>query len=83
MHHIPTKEEIEKQFEGTNFGRTDFEVLVKQGLLKTVCGYYNGYTLRQILHRLGLIAIKSEYDIDVTLRGYKALYAWFSLDPTV
>jgi hypothetical protein len=79
----PTKEEIEAQFKGTNFGRTDYETLVKQGLLKTVCGYHNGFTLRHILRRLGLIEVKNENDIKVTLKGYRALYVWFSIDSTV
>lgn len=72
----PTKEEIEWEFRGTNFGRTDHENLVKNGLLKIACGYHNGRTLTCILSNLDLVNDSGK----LTDKGRKCLYEWFSTD---
>lgn len=80
----PTKEEIEAEFVGTNFGRTDYELLVKQGLLKVACHFHNGFTLQNILIRLGLIKPRTHLDgFILTNKGRDVMYQWFSVDPTI
>lgn len=53
-----TKEEIDEQFIGTNFGSMSNFDVVKYGLLKCACGYYQGKTSTNILENLGLITKK-------------------------
>ena len=66
--------EIDKAFEGTNFGNgfTNKE-RVYGGLLKAACEYYNGYTMHCILKELGLINEKG----DTTAKGRSLLYDYF------
>lgn len=73
----PTKEEIEICFDGTNFGTTDYENIIKLGLLKVACGYHNGNTLTLILFKLSLIIPDSKGGIHLTDKGKRSLYEWF------
>ncbi|CAI1019742.1 hypothetical protein [Serratia ficaria] len=54
-----TPEAIEKAFAGTNFGRTDFDVILADTVLKYAAGYHSGYTAMTIAIRLGLISEKT------------------------
>lgn len=80
----PTKAEIEKAFEGTNFGpNAKPEIILKNGLLAISCGYALGSTLCAILEELGLIGRKSEgrpssgnYTFYVTELGRRTCYDW-------
>ncbi len=53
-----TPEAIKQAFEGTNFGRTDFEVILADTVLKRAAGYHSGYTAICIAVELGLISKK-------------------------
>lgn len=70
-----TDEIIEKAFENTNFGSMSKRDLVRYGLLKVACGYYNGHTLKRILIDLALINEKS---LTLTKEGKKYMYDAFS-----
>jgi len=80
---FPTDEEIYKAFERYNFGLDKPEIVpfLKDGLLKTACGYWNGHSLSTILIKLNLI--KSELDEEgetyytLTSRGTFCCYEWF------
>lgn len=61
---------IAAQFEGTNFGTSDYRRLVEQGVLKRLTYYHNGSTLTNILKRLGLV----DENNDVTSAGRD--FAW-------
>jgi len=78
IYSAPTKEEIEQCFEGSNFGSTDYENIVKLGLLKVACGYHNGSTLTCILYNLRLILPDSKQIFSLTDKGKHSLYEWFS-----
>ena len=52
---ILTDEEIEKAFEGTNFGTRKFRPLLEQGVLKVNAGFRTGHTLQCIMKELGLM----------------------------
>jgi hypothetical protein len=69
-----TDEQIEKAFENTNFGSMTKRDLVRYGLLKVACGYYNGHTLKRILIELALVKENST----LTKAGKEYLYDAFS-----
>ena len=74
MTDILTEKDIEPYFKNTNFGSmANFDV-VKYGLLKCACGYYQGYTSTTILTQLGLITKK----YNITKLGKEHLWEWFS-----
>lgn len=52
---VITDEEIEKAFNGTNFGRTDYRELLNVSVLKKSVGYHCGHTITCIMHDLKLI----------------------------
>lgn len=54
-----TPEAIKQAFEGTNFGRTDFEVILADTVLKRAAGYHSGHTATGIAGKLGLISEKT------------------------
>ncbi|WP_421412623.1 hypothetical protein ACOMDM_13655 [Serratia plymuthica] len=56
----PTPEVLKQAFEGTSFGRTDFEVILADTVLKRAAGYHSGGTATAIAMRLGLLSIKTE-----------------------
>jgi len=68
-----TSEEIDAVWGNSNFGSMSREDVVKYGLLKCACGYYQGHTSRGILKELGLITEK----YNVTKRGKHCLYIFF------
>lgn len=45
-------------FKGTNFGTTDLDAVILEGLEKVACGYHNGRTLTRILDDLELISYR-------------------------
>ncbi len=58
-------------FKGTNFGSTDYVQIVREGLLKVACDYWNGHTLTNILINLGY---RKQDDNKLTDLGRKVLY---------
>ncbi|WP_248004895.1 hypothetical protein [Serratia surfactantfaciens] len=50
-----TDELINKAFEGTNFGRTDFRTILAETVMKRAAGYHSGWTATTICTRLGLL----------------------------
>jgi len=50
-----TNEELAPLFAGTNFGHTDYQEIVLEGLIKVATKYHNGYTLESILKNNGFI----------------------------
>ncbi len=62
-----TDEVINKAFEGTNFGRTDFRVILAEVVLKKNCGYHCGHTATTIAAELGLITSRRK-----SQSGYEA-----------
>ncbi len=64
-----TPKAIAQAFEGTNFGRTDFDVILADTVLKRAAGYHSGGTATAIAIRLGLLSIKTE-------RPTKAGHEW-------
>lgn len=59
--HAPeiTDEVIQKAFEGTNFGRTDYREFLGYSVLEKACGWHCGYTITKIMIELGLITPKT------------------------
>lgn len=58
-------------FKGTNFGSTNYNDIVREGLLKVVCHYWNGHTLTNILISLGY---RHKDKNELTDIGRKVLY---------
>lgn len=50
-----TDEAIAKAFEGTNFGRDDYDVILAEVVVKRAAGYWCGHTATCIAEKLGLI----------------------------
>ncbi len=63
-----------KAFEGTNFGSTDYDAIVREGLLKVACQYWNGHTLTNILISLGY---RHKNRNVLTKAGLKQLYEMY------
>ncbi|KON62794.1 hypothetical protein KOEU_37120 [Komagataeibacter europaeus] len=63
-----TPEAIEKAFAGTNFGRTDFEVILAETVLERAAGYNPGHRATSIATRLGLLGDKTG---NVTKAGHE------------
>lgn len=59
--HAPeiTEEVIQKAFEGTNFGRTDYREFLGYSVLKKACHWYCGHTITSIMIELKLIGPKT------------------------
>lgn len=68
-------------FKGTDFGHTDYESIILEGLMKVSCGYSNGYTVEQILKNLQYVRPHYEYNqpnrLTTTDRGDKVMYALY------
>lgn len=60
--HAPelTDDVIEKAFEGTNFGRTDYREFLGYSVLKIACGWHCGHTITKIIIEMGLITPKNK-----------------------
>jgi hypothetical protein len=71
-----THETIKQAFEGTNFGRADFEVILADTVLKRAAGYHSGHTATGIAGKLGLISEKTHKP---TMAGHEwALEVFYS-----
>lgn len=66
---VVTDEEIQAAFNNTNFGRTDFKMILLEGVDKTALGYHNGWTLTQIIRNLGLGVASSSDSNRITRKG--------------
>jgi len=76
-HHIIPDSEIERVHANANFGTMPKRQVVDQALLKTACGYSNGYTADQILAEHGLISEPTRRgQRNLTAKGRK--YLWFA-----
>lgn len=64
----------EPYFKGTNFGSKEYTRIVREGMLKVACGYYNGGTLERILEELGY---KNKNENTLTDKGQRDLYQLF------
>lgn len=72
-----TAEEIDAVWGNSNFGSMTRENVVRFGLLKCACGYYQGHTSKSILIELGLITEKT---YQLTRRGKYCLWEYFGKD---
>lgn len=71
-----TPKAIEQAFEGTNFGRTDFGVILAETVLERAAGYNPGHRATSIATRLGLLSAKTG---NVTKAGHEwALEVFYS-----
>lgn len=63
--HAPelTDDVIEKSFEGTNFGRTDYREFLGYSVLKKACGWHCGHTITTIMIEMGLITPKHRHHL--------------------
>jgi hypothetical protein len=66
-----TDEQIKKEFQGTNFGRTDYRQIMAECVLKRLTGYHDGGTITKICRDLGLLTFKR---LNPTRKG-----KWFTL----
>ena len=64
----------ERYFEGTNFGSTDYNYLVLEGLMNIACGYCNGMTLNCILESMGFTKSDFNGEVSLTMNGQTELY---------
>lgn len=62
---VVTDEDIDKAFEGTNFGTKDYRTLLNYSVLKKLVGYHCGWTITCIMKELKLIGKTGK----VTKRG--------------
>lgn len=75
LHKIVTEVELIEAFSGCNFGSKDYREIIKEGLLKSTCGWWNGQTLYEILKYLELITEHKKPKL--TVKGQA--YLWHSL----
>lgn len=70
-----SKYKFEPYFKGTNFGSQDYEALVLEGLMKITCGFSNGFTLENIIIRMGFARqIYLERGLSLTREGEQIMY---------
>lgn len=67
---IVTNEELDAAWGNANFGDTPKREVLKDTLLKCVCGYSTGKTAKAICEELGLITMIYK----ITLKGQEYLY---------
>lgn len=70
-----TDEEIASAFEGTNFGSSDHRNLLACSVLKVALNYHCGWTITEIMKRMGLITAT----LKVTARGKEFCYQQMEL----
>jgi hypothetical protein len=70
-----TDEEIEKEFRGTNFGGANHREILSLSVLKKALGYHCGWTVTNIMLRMGL----TKEDGTLTDRGKLFCYDAFDL----
>lgn len=75
---IISDEQIKEVFEYTNFGSTPHRQLIKNTLLKYVCGYASGRTIKAILLELKLIRNDIGDTPELTKLGQEYLWAAYS-----
>ncbi|AXN57923.1 hypothetical protein [Acinetobacter phage ABPH49] len=63
-----TDEAIKEAFEGTNFGREDYDVILAEVVVKRAAGYWCGHTATYLAEKLGLISPKTH---NPTKAGYE------------
>jgi hypothetical protein len=70
-----TDADIERAFDGTNFGRTDHKHLLALSVLKKALRYHCGHTVTQIMVQMGLTTEKGRVTEKGRLFCYEALDA--------
>ncbi|MBU7576474.1 MAG: hypothetical protein KAF40_00285 [Flavihumibacter sp.] len=55
-----TNEQIEKAFENTRFGTTDYRGLIQTALIHVAKGYSTGYTIAQVCNELELMSFDKD-----------------------
>lgn len=68
LNSVVSDKDMEKAFGNSDFGGLPPRSILKFGLLKVVCGFYQGYTSKTILNELNLI--DSNYKITTKGREY-------------
>lgn len=76
---IVTDEELGDVWANANFGGMEPRDVVRYGLLKCACGYYQGHTSTQIITVLGLI----DKDYNLTAKGRQYLWLAFDSEGTI
>ena len=76
---IITDEELSDVWANANFGGMKPRDVVRFGLLKCACEYYQGHTSTQIITELGLI----DKDYKLTAKGRQYLWLAFEADGTI
>lgn len=76
---LVTSDEVYDACVRADFGGASNKDVLRYGLLKCVCGFYQGQTSTLILQRMGLITAK----YNITARGRENLYEWFKGESTV
>ena len=66
--------DVDRVWGNANFGSMTKRDVIKYGLLKCACGYYQGFTSKSIITELGLISEKYE----LTAKGRLYLWAAFN-----
>jgi len=57
---LVTDKQLNKAFQGTNFGKRTPRELIRNGILKHTCGYYTGHTIECVLKEIGLLTEKGK-----------------------
>lgn len=77
LQQIVPDELVKEAFEGTNFGGTAHREIMSQGLLKSACGFAEGFTAERILVELGLLKIGANQKRILTRSGKDYLFEAF------
>ena len=81
---LVTDEQMQVEFQGTNFGHDDHRGLLAQGCIKALAGWHQGHTLTIILQELRLICWnKQSGQIKVTAKGRHYIWLAFKGRPGV
>jgi hypothetical protein len=75
---IVPDELVNEAFKGTEFGKTPYREIMSQGLLKSACGFADGFTAESILVELGLLKIGSNQKRILTRSGKDYLFECFA-----
>lgn len=67
---VVTDDDISRVFQNTNFGRSDYRVLLANSVMKKLIGFHCGHTITQIMIELKLISKGTEA---VTVKGRRFL----------
>lgn len=70
---LVTDEQVEKAFEGTNFGGGDKRDIIRETLLQLNAGFSSGHTAKVICRELGLLGKN-----DLTKKGKRYLHHAFT-----